>query len=98
MGMCSHAHKRTENGEFGPPGPQGSIRGLALVQGVVRQISGQDLQVVLAELLHTQHAVPGPGWDTQTKKVGWELNNHQLLGGTNTSSISTSGLHDEFYI
>ncbi len=66
MHWHTHTHTRTEDGEFGPPGPQGSIRGLALVKGVIRQISRQDLQVVLAQLLHTQHAVPGPGWDTHT--------------------------------
>lgn len=57
---CDLGRERTEDGEFGPPGPQGGVRGLALVQGVIRQFSRQDLQVVLAQLLHTQHSVPGP--------------------------------------
>lgn len=35
---CDLGSGRTEDGEFGPPGPQGSIGGLALVQGVIRQL------------------------------------------------------------
>lgn len=39
--MCkdTDAHKHTEDSEFGPPGPQGSIWRLALIQGVIGQIS-----------------------------------------------------------
>lgn len=52
----------TEDGELGPPGPQGGVRGLALVQGIVRQISRQDLKVVLAQFLDPQYSIPRPGW------------------------------------
>ena len=51
----------TEYVEFGPPGAQGSLCGLTLVQRVIRQLRVGDLQVVLADVQSPQHTVPRPG-------------------------------------
>lgn len=67
--LTSAASSLTENIEFGPPGAQGGLRGLTLVQRVIRQLRIGDLQVVLADVQGPQHTVPGPGCRTHTHRV-----------------------------
>lgn len=69
---CQHTERRglevlkgigvlTEHGEFGPPGAQGGLCGLALVRGVVRELSICDFQVVLPGVCGAHDPVPWPG-------------------------------------
>lgn len=51
----------TEHGEFGPPRAQGSLRGLALIGSVIRQLGIRDLQVVLPSIRRAHDSVPWPG-------------------------------------
>lgn len=61
MAPVSVASSLTEYIEFGPPGAQGGLRGLTLVQRVIRQLRIGDLQVVLADVQSPEHPIPGPG-------------------------------------
>lgn len=63
----------TEYVEFGPPGAQGSLCGLTLVQRVIGKLCIGDLQVVLAGVQSPQHTVPRPGCRTHTH-TGLQLN------------------------
>lgn len=51
----------TEHGEFGPPGAQGSLSGLALIGGIIRELGICDLQVVLPSIRRAHDPVPWPG-------------------------------------
>ncbi len=72
MALVSAASLLTEYIEFGPPGAQGGLCGLTLVQRVIRQLSIGDLQVVLADVQSPQHTIPGPGCRRHTP--GLQLN------------------------
>lgn len=59
----------TEHGEFGPPGSQGSLCGLALIGSVVGELGICDLQVVLPSICRAHDPVPWPGYRDRTGKT-----------------------------
>ena len=59
----------TEHGEFGPPGTQCSLCGLALIGSIVREFGIGDLQVVLTSICRAHDPVPWPGCRYRTGKI-----------------------------